>query len=187
MAVRIRLRRMGRKKSPFYRIVAVDSRKKRDGKYLEKIGHYNPMTDPPEIVVDEEKALKWLGYGAQPSDTVRSLLSQRGIMLKWRLKKRGLSDEKITEEWKRWEVLQIEKRRRKAAKEEAGKEKEPEASPVVEEGAPEALTPEAAPEEAVSQKDEGVESAGNEEEPGEIIEGGKSEISGSGEEEENKS
>ena len=83
MAVKIRLTRMGAKKRPTYRIVASDSRRKRDGQYIELIGTYNPLTTPAEIKIDEEKALKWLSTGAQPTDTVRSLLSQAGIMKKF--------------------------------------------------------------------------------------------------------
>jgi small subunit ribosomal protein S16 len=95
VAVRLRLTRMGRKGQPFYRIVAVDSRKRRDGAYLENIGHYNPNARPAELVLDDEKALKWLRVGAIPSDTVRSLLSHHGVMLAFDLAKRGLEAEEI--------------------------------------------------------------------------------------------
>jgi len=78
--VKIRLRRMGRRNRPFYRVVVADIRSPRDGKFIEIIGHYNPLTDPATVSIDEEKAIKWLRYGAQPSDTVRSLLSKLGIM-----------------------------------------------------------------------------------------------------------
>jgi len=78
--VKIRLRRMGRRNRPFYRVVVADSRSPRDGKFIDIIGHYNPLTDPATINIDGEKALKWLRYGAQPTDTVRSLLSKLGIM-----------------------------------------------------------------------------------------------------------
>ena len=80
--VKIRLRRMGRRNRPFYRVVVSDSRSPRDGKFIEIIGHYNPLTDPATISIDEEKALKWLRSGAQPTDTVRSLLNKLGIMEK---------------------------------------------------------------------------------------------------------
>ena len=83
MAVKIRLTRMGSKKRPSYRIVATDSRSPRDGKYLELIGFYNPITEPAEIKINEEVALKWLKNGAQPSDTVKNLLSKAGIMKKY--------------------------------------------------------------------------------------------------------
>jgi len=78
--VKIRLRRMGRRNRPSYRVVVADSRSPRDGKFIEIIGHYNPLTDPATISVDEGRALKWLRHGAQPTDTVRSLLSKLGIM-----------------------------------------------------------------------------------------------------------
>ena len=83
MAVKIRLTRMGAKKRPMYRIVASDSRRPRDGEYLELIGTYNPVATPAEVKIDEEKALKWLTTGAIPSDTVRSLFSKAGIMKKF--------------------------------------------------------------------------------------------------------
>ena len=78
--VRIRLRRMGRKNRPFYRVVVADGRSPRDGKFIELIGHYNPLTDPETVSIDEEKALKWLRCGAQPTDTVRTLLNKLGII-----------------------------------------------------------------------------------------------------------
>jgi small subunit ribosomal protein S16 len=80
--VKIRLRRVGRRNRPFYRVVVADSRSPRDGKFIDIIGHYNPLTDPATISIDGEKALKWLRYGAQPTDTVRSLLGKLGIMEK---------------------------------------------------------------------------------------------------------
>ena len=80
MAVKIRLRRMGQKKAPFYRIVVADSRYPRDGRFIEQIGHYNPMTDPAEVVIDAEKATKWIKNGAQPTDTVRALLKKQNII-----------------------------------------------------------------------------------------------------------
>lgn len=80
MAVKLRLKRMGKKGAPFYRIVAADSRSPRDGRFIETIGTYNPMTKPTEIKLDEELAVKWLKNGAQPSDTVRSILSKEGIL-----------------------------------------------------------------------------------------------------------
>ena len=83
MAVKLRLKRMGAKQKPFYRIVAADSRSPRDGRFIETVGTYNPIKTPAEINIDEEKALSWLSKGAQPSDTVRSLLSNAGIMKKY--------------------------------------------------------------------------------------------------------
>lgn len=83
MAVKIRLKRMGQKKSPFYRLVVADSRSPRDGRFIEEIGYYNPVAQPVEVKIDEEAALKWLQTGAKPSDTVRNLFSKQGIMEKF--------------------------------------------------------------------------------------------------------
>ncbi len=80
MAVKIRLRRMGAKKAPFYRVIVADSRDPRDGKFVEEIGYYNPLTEPAEINIDAEKAEKWLASGAQPTDTVKALLKKSGIV-----------------------------------------------------------------------------------------------------------
>ena len=81
--VKLRLKRMGAKKQPSYRIVAADSRAPRDGRFIEILGFYNPRSNPAEIKLDEENILKWLNNGAQPSDTVRSILSKEGIMKKF--------------------------------------------------------------------------------------------------------
>jgi len=78
--VKIRLKRMGAKKTPFYRIVVADSRYPRDGRFIEQIGTYNPLTNPSTIEVDNEKAAKWLGQGAQPTDTVKELLKISGAI-----------------------------------------------------------------------------------------------------------
>ena len=80
MAVKIRLRRMGAKKAPFYRVVVADSRYPRDGRFIEEIGTYNPMTEPSEIKIDAEKAQKWIANGAQPTDTVKALLKKNNII-----------------------------------------------------------------------------------------------------------
>ena len=82
MAVRIRLKRMGAKKAPFYRVVVSDARSPRDGRFIEEIGTYNPVTQPAQINIKEDRALHWLQTGAQPSDTVRNLFSKLGIMQK---------------------------------------------------------------------------------------------------------
>ena len=78
--VKIRLRRMGAKKAPYYRIVVADSRSPRDGRYIEEIGAYNPLTEPATITVDSEKAKTWIQNGAQPTDTVRGLLKKAGVL-----------------------------------------------------------------------------------------------------------
>lgn len=83
MAVKIRLKRMGAKKSPFYRLVVADSRSPRDGRFIETIGQYDSTTEPAIVKIDEEKAIEWLQKGAQPTDTVKNLFSNAGIMKKW--------------------------------------------------------------------------------------------------------
>ncbi len=80
MAVKIRLKRMGAKKAPFYRVVVADSRYPRDGRFIDEIGYYNPLTDPATVKIDEEKAKKWVANGAQPTDTVKALLKKNGIL-----------------------------------------------------------------------------------------------------------
>lgn len=83
MAVKIRLKRMGSKKKPFYRIVVADSRSPRDGRFIETVGTYNPVAEPAQITLKEENIMEWLSKGAQPSDTVRNILSREGIMKKF--------------------------------------------------------------------------------------------------------
>lgn len=80
MSVKIRLRRMGAKKKPFYRLVAANSTSPRDGRFIETIGYYDPCTEPPTVKIDEEKARRWLADGAQPTDTARALLKQQGLL-----------------------------------------------------------------------------------------------------------
>lgn len=79
MAVKIRMTRMGAKKKPFYRLVVADSRAPRDGKFIEQIGYYNPVAEPAQIKIDEEKAVKWLNNGAQPTETVKALFKKHGV------------------------------------------------------------------------------------------------------------
>ena len=80
MAVKMRLRRIGAKKAPFYRVIVADSRSPRDGRFIEEIGYYNPLTTPAEIQIDAEKAKKWISNGAQPTETVKALLKKSGIV-----------------------------------------------------------------------------------------------------------
>ena len=94
MAVKMRLKRMGAKKRPFYRIVVADSRAPRDGKFIEEIGYYNPIQTPAVVKIDEEKAQNWLNKGAIPTDTVRDLLSRQGIMKKFHESKMTKKEEK---------------------------------------------------------------------------------------------
>ena len=106
MAVKIRLQRHGKKGKPFYWIVAADSRAKRDGKYLQKLGVYNPNSNPARVEVNVEEALKWLQKGAIPTNTARTLLSYRGVMLKHHLNKGvlkgALKQEKADEQFQAW-------------------------------------------------------------------------------------
>ena len=89
MAVKLRLKRMGSKKAPFYRVVAADSRSPRDGRFIETVGTYNPITEPAEVKIDEEKSLNWLSKGAIPTDTVRDLFRSQGIMEKFHNSKKA--------------------------------------------------------------------------------------------------
>ena len=94
MAVKLRLKRMGSKKRPFYRVVAADSRSPRDGRFIEEVGYYNPITEPAEVKINEEIALKWLKNGAEPTDTVRDLFSKQGIMKKFHESKMTKKEDK---------------------------------------------------------------------------------------------
>ncbi|MBK7379973.1 MAG: 30S ribosomal protein S16 [Ignavibacteriales bacterium] len=105
MAVKLRLRRMGKKKQPMYKVVAADSRSPRDGKFLEAVGSYNPLTNPHTVELLEDRIFYWLNVGAQPTDTVRSLLRQKGILMKRELARRGLGEDKIKEELDNWVKL----------------------------------------------------------------------------------
>ncbi len=89
MAVKLRLKRMGAKKKPFYRIVAADSRSPRDGRFIETVGTYNPLVNPAETKINEEVAMKWLRTGATPTDTVKNIFSKAGIMAKFAKEKQG--------------------------------------------------------------------------------------------------
>lgn len=93
MAVKIRLKRMGAKKSPFYRIIVADSRAPRDGKFIDTIGYYDSTKQPAIVKVDEDKAMEWLGKGAQPTDTAKNLLKKEGILKKWDEVKRAKKGE----------------------------------------------------------------------------------------------
>lgn len=106
MPVKIRLQRHGKKGQPFYHIVIADSRAPRDGRFIEKIGTYNPIPNPAEINLNFDKALEWLNKGAQPTDTVRSILSKKGVMLKKHLltgiKKGALTEEQAEVKFQAW-------------------------------------------------------------------------------------
>lgn len=94
--VKLRLRRRGRKKAPFYDIVAVDARRRRDGAFIERVGYYNPMTQPSTIVLDHDRSIYWLNVGAQPTDIVRSLLSYDGVLLRRQMQFKGKETAEIS-------------------------------------------------------------------------------------------
>lgn len=156
MAVRLRLRRMGKKKQPMYKIVAADSRSPRDGRFIETLGTYNPLSEPASITVDVDRTLYWLSKGAIPTDTVRSLLKQKGVWLRWSLMRRGVHEEIIADEVEKWNLLQAEKLRRKAERKarRAAKKAEKFSAPSTAEGPLEATSSESAGggEEAPQQK-----------------------------------
>ncbi len=97
MAVKLRLKRMGTKKRPFYRIVATDSRNRRDGRFIEELGYYDPLTNPPAIKVEEELVFKWLKNGAIPSETVEGLMRRSGTLKKWHLVRQGVATDQLDE------------------------------------------------------------------------------------------
>ena len=137
MAVRIRLRRIGKKKMPMYHIVAADSRAARTGKFLEIIGRYEPLQNPMRIDAKEDRVFRWLKSGARPTDTVRSLFQRNGLWMKWTMVKGGADDAKIATEMEKWQMMQEGKRqrdearkvRRQAARRKAKKSGETEAAP----------------------------------------------------------
>ena len=116
LLVKLRLRRMGKKQHPMYKIVAADSRAARTGKYLESIGSYIPTTNPMTIDVKEDRLFYWLKNGAQPSDTVRSLLRRKGLWLRWDLMKKGADEATIAAQFEKWQMLQTEKLQRETEK-----------------------------------------------------------------------
>jgi len=130
LAVKIRLKRMGSKKRPFFRVVAADSRSPRDGRFIETLGYYNPMADPPEIKFDDDKVYKWLDNGAIPTENARQLLRKAGLLERWRLLKQGVKiselDAKIEELRAKQPkpIPEEEKRARKEAKKKAKAEAE---------------------------------------------------------------
>ena len=121
---------MGKKKQPIYKVVAADARSPRDGKFLEAVGIYNPLTNPHTVDFKEDRVNYWLDNGAQPTDTVKSLLRQKGITLKKELTKKKLSEEKVQEELENWQKLKeagaAKKMQKKKSKKELAKEQKAE-------------------------------------------------------------
>ncbi|HEX9614610.1 MAG TPA: 30S ribosomal protein S16 [Bacteroidota bacterium] len=110
--VKLRLRRAGKKKYPYYKVVAADIRSPRDGKYLEAVGSYDPKLHPPELKFRDERVFHWLRKGAQPTDTVRSLFRRSGLWLRWTLMKRGTDEAKMQGILERWQMAQQDRARR---------------------------------------------------------------------------
>ena len=126
MSVKIRLKRMGTKKRPFYRIVATDSRNRRDGRFIEELGYYDPLTSPAAVKVNEELFFKWLKCGAIPSENVESLLRRLGLMKKWHLVREGVPVDQLDEKLAALEATETkgapaEERRRKFVQKRAAK------------------------------------------------------------------
>jgi len=112
--VKLRLRRVGKKKHPIYKIVAADSRSPRDGRYLEVVGNYDPNLNPISLTVKEDRVFYWLRKGAQPTHTVQSLMKRNGVWLRWSLMKRGDDDAKQQSIIERWNMAQAERAAREA-------------------------------------------------------------------------
>ena len=141
--VKLRLRRMGRKKMPIYKIVAADSRAPRDGRFIESVGIYNPNDNPVSIDLNEDRVFYWLKSGAQPTFTVKNLLSRKGVMLKLHLTKTGSDAQKISSEFIKWTATQEnrlknenEKRSRRKTKKKKSAEQPAVVTPAVETPAP---------------------------------------------------
>ncbi len=170
MSVKIRLQRLGRKKRPFYRIVAIDSKKRRDGLEIERLGWYNPIIkDNLSMEIDEQKAKSWIDKGAIPSDTVKNLMKRSGLSYKWHLQNLGLSDDKITkkmDEWEREQENKLEHLKKKREEKKLQKQKELEQSAreaAAEEAPVEEVAAEEAPVEEVAAEEAPVEEVAAEE------------------------
>ena len=104
MATKIRLKRIGRRNRPFYRLIVIDSRKKRDGAAIEQVGWYNPISVDDSYEINDERILHWLGEGAIPSDAVKKIMRQEGLSLRWHLMQQGTEEKEIEKEMKKWEM-----------------------------------------------------------------------------------
>lgn len=169
MAVKIRLKRMGSKKKPFYRVVATDSRNARDGRFIETLGYYNPMPDPPHIKIEEESLFKWLDRGAIPSVNTESILRRIGVMQKWQLLKQGVKKEDLEAKLEEMGIKTAPPatmgKKKKAAQEEKPAEEAPAAEAAKDEAAgAEAPKEEAPAEPAAAEEAPPAEATSNEEE-----------------------
>jgi small subunit ribosomal protein S16 len=134
---------MGKKKQPIYKIVAVDSRVKRDGRFIDAVGLYNPSTNPMTITLREDRIFHWLERGAQPTDTVKNLLSRKGVWLKWGLKRKKADEATIAAEFEKWQMMQepkLQKENERKARRKAAKKKKKAAAEIP--AQPEAAAPE---------------------------------------------
>ena len=134
--VKLRLRRAGKKKHPIYKIVAADTRSPRDGRFIETVGQYNPNVNPIFLTLKEERVIYWLRKGAQPTDTVRSLLSRQGLWLRWSLLRRGVDEAKSQSIIERWQLQQVERGQREADRKSRRAEKKKKAAEKPAEAAP---------------------------------------------------
>ena len=166
MAVKIRLKKLGRKKRPFYRIVAIDSRFKRDGREIERLGWYDPVQSTHSCNLDEDRILHWLGQGAIPSETVKGLFRRAGLSYKWHLMKqgfKGLDLDKLLDEWSNREKNRIELKKDKKIKKKELKENSNVETSEVEASAEEAPVEEAPVEEAPAEEAPAEEAPAKEE------------------------
>lgn len=169
MATKIRLARHGRRNRPFYHIVVADSRAPRDGRYIERLGYYNPIADPAEVKLDFERALHWVQVGAQPTDTARNILSKEGVMMKHHLlngaKKGAFSEEEAEKKFQAWKEEKEKKleslSEKRAQEEEAEMKKRLEAEKKINEARQEQLAKQQA-EAAAEEQAEAAENKGDE-------------------------
>ena len=134
--VKIRMRREGKKKHPIYKLVATDSRSPRNGGYLEALGQYDPHTNPINLSLKEPRIEFWLRKGAQPTDTVRSLLRRTGFWLHWTLARQGKDEATVKSVMERWQMLQVEKPKREADRKSRRAERKKKSAPPAESPTP---------------------------------------------------
>ena len=157
MATKIRLKRIGRRNRPFYRLIVIDSRKKRDGAAIEQVGWFNPIAKENSYEINDERILHWLGEGAIPSDAVKKIMKQEGLSLRWHLMQQGTEEKEIEKEMKKWEmnrenVLADRDAKKLAKKNEASQSSNSEEKPAEEATAEEAPAEETPAEEALAEE-----------------------------------
>ena len=160
MATKIRLKRIGRRNRPFYRLIVIDSRKKRDGAAIEQVGWFNPIATENSYEINDERILHWLGEGAIPSDAVKKIMRQEGLSLRWHLMQQGVEEKEIEKEMKKWEMnrenvladREAKKLEKLAKKNESSQSSDAEEAPAEEAPAEEAPAEEAPAEEAPAEE-----------------------------------